>query len=149
MSTLGRLATSAVSGQRAQGPLGRYSYVTADPFAWISPSSGTINNVPIVLPPADPFDCLADALDRFSSPTIPGLPPFQGGAAGFFPYDLCHYLERLPRPRYYDFAMPDLAVGLYDWVISFDHLEKTRPGWSRRVIRKWTHAAVNSGPREA
>ena len=111
------------STARAQGPLGRYSYVTADPFAWIWPPSGLINNVPIVLPPADPFDCLADALDRFTSPTVPGLPPFQGGAAGLFPYDLCHYLERLPRPRYYDFAMPDLAVGLYDWVISFDHQE--------------------------
>jgi para-aminobenzoate synthetase component I len=106
-----------------QGSLGRYSYVAADPFAWIWPPSGIINNVPIVLPPADPFDCVADALDRFTSATIPGLPPFQGGAAGLFPYDLCHYLERLPRPRYYDFAMPDLAVGLYDWVISFDHQE--------------------------
>jgi para-aminobenzoate synthetase component 1 len=107
------------SAQRSA--LGRYSYVTADPFAWIWPPSGFVNNVPIVLPPADPFDCLADGLDRFRAATLPGLPPFQGGAAGLFAYDLCHYLERLPRPRYYDFAVPDMAVGLYDWVIGFDH----------------------------
>jgi para-aminobenzoate synthetase component 1 len=103
--------------------LGRYSYVSADPFAWIWPPSGLVHDMPIVLPPADPFDCLADGLDRFQAATLPGLPPFQGGAAGLFAYDLCHYLERLPRPRYYDFAVPDLAVGLYDWVISFDHEE--------------------------
>ncbi len=124
VSALGRFAALAVFGQRAaQGALGRYSYVTADPFGWIWPPPGVVNDVPIVLPPADPFDCLADALDRFTSPTIAALPPFQGGAAGLFAYDLCHYLERLPRPRYYDFAIPDLAVGLYDWVISFDHHE--------------------------
>jgi para-aminobenzoate synthetase component 1 len=107
------------SAQRSA--LGCYSYVTADPFAWIWPPSRLINNVPIVLPPADPFDYLADGLGRFRAATLPGLPPFQGGAAGLFAYDLCHYLERLPRPRCYDFAVPDLAVGLYDWVIAFDH----------------------------
>ncbi|HWY88194.1 MAG TPA: anthranilate synthase component I family protein, partial [Gemmataceae bacterium] len=103
-----------------ESALGRYSYVAADPFAWIWPPSGLVNNVPIVLPPASPFDYLADGLERFQAATLPGLPPFQGGAAGLFAYDLCHYLERLPRPRYYDFAVPDLAVGLYDWVVSFD-----------------------------
>ncbi len=103
---------------------GRYSYVSADPFAWVWPPSGVINDMPIVLPPADPFACLADGLDQYRAETIPELPPFQGGAAGLFPYDLCHYLERLPRPRYYDFALPDLAVGLYDWVVAFDRHEK-------------------------
>jgi len=32
-------------------------------------------------------------------------------------------LERLPRPRIDDFAIPDLAVGFYDWVVAFDHME--------------------------
>jgi para-aminobenzoate synthetase component 1 len=107
-----------------ESALGRYSYVTADPFAWIWPPSGLVNDVAVVLPPADPFDCLAEGLERYRAATVPGLPPFQGGAAGLFAYDLCHYLERLPRPRYYDFTVPDLAVGLYDWVVSFDHHEK-------------------------
>src|SRR3954463_15454414 len=72
-----------------ESALGRYSYVSADPFAWVWPPSGVVNNVPIVLPPAGPFDCLVDSLERFPAATIPGLPPFQGGAAGLFPYDLC------------------------------------------------------------
>src|SRR5262249_25183333 len=53
-----------------------------------------------------------------------GLPPFQGGAAGLLGYDLCHHLERLPRPRFDEFAVPDLAVAIYDWVLSFDHVAK-------------------------
>ena len=49
------------------------------------------------------------------------MPPFQGGAAGVFGYDLCHHLERLPRRRFDEFEVPDLAIGLYDWVVAFDH----------------------------
>ncbi|GIW80672.1 MAG: aminodeoxychorismate synthase, component I [Gemmatales bacterium] len=38
-----------------------------------------------------------------------------------FSYDLGRHLERLPRPRYDEFQVPALAVGLYDWVVAFDH----------------------------
>src|SRR5439155_21776339 len=49
------------------------------------------------------------------------LPPFQGGAAGYVGYDWGMMLERVPRPRYDDLAVPDLLLGLYDWVIAWDH----------------------------
>src|SRR5262245_34530209 len=104
----------------SQAPLARWSFVTADPFAWVWPPTRLVSPAPVVSPPLDPFECLAEALSQFRVETIAELPPFQGGAAGLFSYDLCHYLERLPRPRYCDFALPDLAVGLYDWVLSFD-----------------------------
>jgi para-aminobenzoate synthetase component 1 len=70
---------------------------------------------------------LAHALDSFRTDTIPGLPPFQGGAAGLLGYDLCHHIERLPRPATDEFAVPDLALGFYDWVLAFDHAEQC--GW--------------------
>jgi len=103
--------------------LGRYSFVTADPFAWLW-SKGQqvhVSGLPRRRVQGDPFAGLADLLARFRIESLPGLPPFQGGAAGLFGYDLAHYLERLPRPRYDDFGVPDLAVGLYDWVAAFDH----------------------------
>ena len=52
---------------------------------------------------------------------VPGLPPFQGGAAGYVAYDWGLTLERLPAPRYDDLGLPDLVLGLYDWVIAWDH----------------------------
>src|SRR4030095_15133441 len=52
---------------------------------------------------------------------VPGLPPFQGGAAGYVAYDWGLTLERLPSPRYDDLGLPDLVMGLYDWVIAWDH----------------------------
>ncbi|MCI0376093.1 MAG: anthranilate synthase component I family protein, partial [Gemmataceae bacterium] len=93
-----------------QSDLGRYSFVTADPFTWIlSPAGG-----------ANPLPRLGKLLGSVAVETIPGLPSFQGGVAGLFGYDLAHHIEKLPRPRWNDFRTPDLALGAYDWVISFD-----------------------------
>ncbi len=94
--------------------LGRYSFVAADPFAFYRA-------------PADGSDALAElarSLAKYSAATIPDLPPFQGGAAGLLSYDLGRSLERVPRPRYEEFDVPALAVGLYDVVLAFDHLHQ-------------------------
>jgi para-aminobenzoate synthetase component 1 len=93
--------------------LGRYSFVTADPFAFIQVSAGARGG----------FGPLARPLAEFRCETVPGLPPFQGGAAGLFSYELGRQLERLPPPRLDEFETPALAIGLYDVVVGFDHLE--------------------------
>jgi para-aminobenzoate synthetase component 1 len=105
-------------------PQGRYSFVSADPFGGIAARGREIVCQPLpVARGMDPFGMLSEYLSRFGASTMPGLPPFQGGAAGLFGYDLCHHLERLPRARFNDFAQPDMMVNLYDWVIAFDHRE--------------------------
>jgi para-aminobenzoate synthetase component 1 len=105
--------------------LGRYSFVAADPFAWIVARGPRVFISGVeVQKAADPFAVLAEQLARYPSESLPGLPPFQGGAAGLCGYDLCHHLERLPRPRLDEFATPDLAIGLYDCVMAFDGKEK-------------------------
>lgn len=92
--------------------LGRYSFLAADPFDFIEL-------------PADGGDAVGEIerrLKPFRAATHPGLPPFQGGAAGLLSYDLAHSFEQLPRPRYDEFQCPAVAVGLYDIVLAFDHL---------------------------
>jgi para-aminobenzoate synthetase component 1 len=117
--------------ESVQGPahLCRYSFLTGDPFRWILSRRGQVEILDrarpgmsrIILEESDPFAVLARQLAQFSVPTMAGLPPFQGGAAGLFGYDLCHHLERLPRPEFDEFAVPDMAIGLYDWVLARDH----------------------------
>jgi para-aminobenzoate synthetase component I len=101
--------------------LGRYSFVTADPFDWLWARGANVYGAGRDRFRGDPFTTLAECLAECRIEGRPDLPPFQGGAAGLFGYDLCHHLERLPRPCYDDFRVPDLAVGFYDWAIGFDH----------------------------
>jgi para-aminobenzoate synthetase component 1 len=142
--------------------LGRYSFLTADPFEWLQArGSGTaVSGEAAVRQLTDPFVVLAERLSRYRTTPIPGLPPFQGGAAGLFGYDLCHHVERLPRPKVDEFEVPDLAVGLYDWVLAFDHLlgrawlistgfPETEPARRRLRAHERVHAVkrwLRSGP---
>ncbi|MCA9217860.1 MAG: chorismate-binding protein, partial [Planctomycetales bacterium] len=98
--------------------LGRFSYVTADPFEFLSFSSQGEANA---------LHSVKRRLECYSSKTIPGLPPFQGGAAGMLSYGLSKTLEAIPDCRYDDFNVPILAIGLYDVVVVFDH--QTGESW--------------------
>lgn len=94
------------------GKMGRYSFVTADPVEWYSSDQQAGR---------DPFVWMREVLHAHRLATIPGLPPFQGGLAGLWGYGLGHWIEKLPRPRFDEFRVPDLALGLYDWVLAWDH----------------------------
>jgi len=91
--------------------VGRYSFVAADPFDWVSlPADGS-----------DALGAVTQKLAGYQTAPQPHLPPFQGGAAGLLGYELCRSLESVPRPKYDEFLMPALAMGFYDVVVSFDH----------------------------
>jgi para-aminobenzoate synthetase component 1 len=98
---------------RRDRELGRYSFVTADPFEYLES--------PVSPRDDDPLSDLGRRLAGFTAPTMPGLPPFQGGAAGLLSYDFAHRLERLPAARRDEFEVPAMAIGLYDVVVAFDH----------------------------
>jgi len=64
---------------------------------------------------------VAEFLAANQEAPIAGLPPFQGGVAGFLGYEFGRRLERLPAPRSDDLGLPDAWLGAYDWVIAWDH----------------------------
>ncbi len=93
--------------------VGRYSFLTADPFDFEKLDRVTFG--------CDPFARLREWSRRFQSSTVAELPPFQGGAAGLLSYELGGAWEQLPQPSRDEFELPWLAVGLYDWTIAWDH----------------------------
>ena len=115
---------SAARGTR----LGRYSFLTADP-AFVVRSKGTRtecldlrDEVPSVRSvDGDALDAVRALVAPHAALPAPGLPPFQGGAAGYVAYDWGRVLERLPQPRHDDLALPDVVLGVYDWVLAWDH----------------------------
>jgi len=92
----------------AQGALSRYSFLAADPVA--------VARTP---------EAARDMLRTHRHPPVAGLPPFQGGIAGYIGYDWGAEQEQVVRPPADRLTpdLPDVALALYDWVIAWDHLE--------------------------
>ncbi len=103
------------SGLRDQGSGKSNSRMTGDGLRVTEPGNGVGRTG------NDPLLIVRELLQPFHAEAIPDLPPFQGGAAGYIGYDYGAWLERLPRPRHDDLNIPDVVLGLYDWVVSWDH----------------------------
>ncbi|MBT8506490.1 hypothetical protein B1F79_02510 [Coxiella-like endosymbiont of Rhipicephalus sanguineus] len=104
--------------------LGRYSYIAIDPFATLIYRDDRIYFNNEVVATENIFTFLHNKLKSLSLSLNPKLPPFQGGAVGFFSYDLTRNLENLPNYAVDDMRYPRLAVGFYDLIISFDHVKQ-------------------------
>ena len=118
-------------------PVGRYSFLAADPFTSVIVQRTSFG--------ANLFERLRTELREFASESLAGLPPFQGGAAGLFSYELGGAFERIPRAVVDEFELPDLAVGFYDWVIAWDHRE--RRAWI--ISQGWPAQTANERARRA
>ncbi len=96
------------------GPIGdfsRYSYLMAGPREILRSSArpGVLEELRALI-----------ADQTFA--VVPGLPPFQGGLAGYLSYELGASLEQVP-PAGSDAAPgPDVLMGLYDWVVAWDRV---------------------------
>lgn len=113
------------SADRAH-PDARYSFIAAHPMEMIESKDGliTITNAQQQTTfAADPFKTVEARLRAWGlgADTIPDLPPFQGGAAGMFGYDLARQLEKIPSKNPVNKNVPDMAIGIYDQVMAFDH----------------------------
>ena len=106
------LLESAEQGKR----LGRYSFIGFRPrevLRW-TPADG-----------GDPSAIAAAAVARYSQAPQEGLPPFSGGAVGFFGYDLVRTVEPLGEPNPDPLGLPDMALMLSDALVVFDNLKHT------------------------
>ena len=111
-------------------PQNRYSYICWSPLEIVEAKDGIVtitNKEQISSFTANPFDILRHRIEMYGMDKAydPDLPPFQGGAAGMFGYDLGRTLEELPKKAQDDLECPDMMVGIYDQLIAYDHeLEK-------------------------
>jgi anthranilate synthase component I len=106
------LLESAEQGQR----VGRYSFIGFRPKQVLRWSLGD---------PGDPYQLAADAVAQTRLAPHPDLPPFAGGAVGYFGYDLVRTVEPLGEPNPDVIGLPDMALMLTDALVAFDHLKHT------------------------
>ncbi len=123
---------------------GRYDILAADPYLTlrthgdtteIATRDGTVttsNDAPLVL--------LRSLLGPVSE-TPAGL-PFCGGAIGYLAYDFGRRCEPVAAIAVADIALPDVALGIYDWAVVVDHVERrtwlVAAGRDPRTAARWS-----------
>jgi para-aminobenzoate synthetase component 1 len=112
----------------ARGSLGRHSFLAADPIAVVRSKGSHTEHLDLLngterVVDGDALHIARALLAPHRVTAVPELPPFQGGAAGYLAYDWGRQLERLPAPRHDDLGLPDVVLGVYDWVLAWDHQE--------------------------
>lgn len=119
----GRPAFLLESG-KGGGARARYSFMGSDPYLVLS-GKGSGHSLHWrdrrEDREGDPFAALADRLRASRMPKPEGVPPFFGGAAGYFAYDLVRGFERLPSLATDDLHLPDLEFAFVDLVVALDH----------------------------
>ena len=110
--------------------LARYSFLGSDPFLVC-----TIGNKS---PDADTKECrhlhfsadnrdgffeaLRSTMGRFQSVRLPDLPPFTGGAVGYFGYEMVRLVEDIPATGTDDLEVDDAGLMFFKTILAFDHI---------------------------
>jgi para-aminobenzoate synthetase component 1 len=108
--------------------LGRYSFMGSDPFLVLrsrGDSVAIVRDGKEEVRRGNPFDMLRGLLEMYSLDDGESPVPFTGGAVGYFSYDLCHFIERLPSRAIDDLGLPECYLAFYDALAAFDHREKS------------------------
>ncbi len=115
------LLESVEGGER----LARYSFIGWDPFIAVRGKGNTAwieRQGEIVQEETHGFDKLREISRNFKPVPMPELPPFLGGAVGYFAYDLVRQFERLPVQARDDLQLHDYQVMYFSTILAFDHL---------------------------
>ena len=109
--------------------VGRYSFLGKDPFVMLRARDGKtiVEKAGVTTERAEEFvDVLRRMMAGFSSPFVPELPRFTGGAVGYLSYDTAAWFEpvTLQTDGQPDPALRDEAgFMIFDTVLAFDHVQ--------------------------
>jgi len=94
--------------------LGRYSFIGFEPR----------RNLVFDRTVSDPVRLLNDELVPLRVKGEEALPPFFGGAVGYFGYNVAGWSERIPDTRADELGIPDAKLLFFDNVVVFDHVRQ-------------------------
>ena len=101
---------------------GRYDIISFNPICTLV-THGSVTKITrydeTIESSLDPFDLVKAELQK---PSITEYDlPFNGGAIGYFSYDLARRLEKLPIIASDAEQIADMAIGIYTWAVIVDH----------------------------
>jgi anthranilate synthase component 1 len=105
--------------------IGRYTFLGVRPYMKVEASGGSVyvtRGKKREERKGSAMDVLRELLQEHRPAIIPGLPPFSGGAVGYFSYDSVRQLEDIGEHAQDDLHLPDCTMMFFNRVLAFDHL---------------------------
>jgi anthranilate synthase component 1 len=110
-----------------EGDTGRYSFLGFNPFLHLQATGCDVTEIEGSQEKnynKDPRVALRELFEKYRTVPQENLPPFTGGAIGFFSYDTVRLQESIPDRHPKEDSIPDIAFSFYDSCIAFDHQTK-------------------------
>jgi anthranilate synthase component I len=107
--------------------IARYSFLGVNPYLTISASGEIVEIVrsgETIKRKGQLLDVLRKVTDRYRPVTLPGLPPFAGGAVGYFAYDTVRWIEKIPQTGEDELKLEDAWMMFFSTVLAFDHVRQ-------------------------
>jgi len=104
--------------------IARYSFLGCNPYLTISSRGDTIEIVRAgerMQRKGQLLDVMRKITERYSPVTLPGLPPFVGGAVGYVSYDAVRWVEAIPQTGEDDLKVDDAMMMFFSTILAFDH----------------------------
>ena len=106
----------------------RYSFIGRNPFLTIKSYGNKIiidkRDRGIEETEGNPIEVIKSIIGQYNGAVIPNMPRFNGGAVGFFGYDLIRHYEKLPNMVDDDMKLPECHFMFTDEVVAFDHMKQ-------------------------
>jgi para-aminobenzoate synthetase component 1 len=115
-----------LESQMSHQTLGKYSFLMFNPFIEIFIKGTNIKikeNGTILKIKKNPFKVIDKYIKKYSIENQSTI-PFIGGIAGFLGYELAHHIENFEKKTIDNLNLYDSVLGIYNYVISFDHINK-------------------------
>lgn len=105
----------------------RYTFIGYNPCASFYVKNGKTcyaTREKVIHMEGNPLDVLKDLMNAYKAPKGLNLPPFTGGAVGYFGYDTVKYVENIKFSNKDELDADDIKLMLFDEIIAFDHIKQ-------------------------
>jgi len=107
--------------------IARYSFLGCNPYLTISAKGDTVEIIragETMKRKGSLIDVMRKLTQRYHPVVLPELPPFIGGAVGYFAYDTVRWIERVPDTGEDSLNLDDAVMMFFSTILAFDHVRQ-------------------------
>lgn len=107
--------------------IARYSFLGCNPYLTIRASGDVVQiarSGETIKRKGQLLEVMRKITERYRPVTLPGLPPFVGGAVGYFSYDAVRWVEKIPQTGADDLKLDDAIMMFFSTILAFDHVRQ-------------------------